>query len=90
MTTPAAELKTGVAMLNAAHQVINGQMTETEFARTVTGIIQDMWPGEPSRAIWPVAYMGLRAASLLATNTGTDIQTVLGFLGTETASLPDA
>lgn len=89
-TAPAAELRAGVAMLNAAHQVLNGQMTDTEFADTVTGLVTDLWPDQPTGAVWPVAYMGLRAASLFATATDTDVETVLGFLGAETASLPDA
>ncbi|WP_030342271.1 hypothetical protein [Streptomyces californicus] len=90
MTAPSAELGAGVAMLSAAHQVLNGTMTEAEFGEAVACLIEELWPGEESRAVWPVAYLGLRIAALFATETGTEVETVLGFLGTEVASLPNA
>jgi uncharacterized protein (DUF4213/DUF364 family) len=84
VTTPEnapAQLAAGVAILNATQQLLTGQMTDAEFAAVVDG-------EQPADAVRAVAYLGVRIASLFATATDTEVETVLGFLGAEVASLP--
>lgn len=88
-TKPAAELRASVALLAATHQLLGGQLTDEQYGALVDETTAEAWPDNPVDAVRAVAYMGLRACSLLATATGQDIDTVLGFLGQETATLPD-
>lgn len=88
-TAPAAELRAGVALLASAHQLLTGQLDEADYAAVVDSTTADTWSDNPVDAVRAVAYMGLRACSLLATATGTDVDTVLGYLGAEAAGLPD-
>ena len=85
---PAAELAAGVALINATHQTLTDQMTACQYAAVVEDITAEHWPDSPEDAVRAVAYMAVRLASLFAAATDTDVDTVLGFLGSEIASLP--
>lgn len=84
-----AELAAGVALLTATHQVLDGQLTGPQYAAVVDDTTAELWASDPIDAVRAVAYLGIRLASLFATATGTDVETVLGFLGQETAQLPE-
>jgi len=86
---PAAELRAGVALLAATHQLLDGQLTPDQYGALVDDTTAEAWTDNPIDAVRAVAYMGLRACSLLATATGKDVDIVLAFLGAEAASLPD-
>ncbi|MGY1499174.1 hypothetical protein ACW4TU_21745 [Streptomyces sp. QTS52] len=91
MTRPinaAADLRAGVALLTATHQMLEGGLPPAQYAAIVDDTTTELWPDKPVDAVRAVAYLGVRLASLLAAHTEQDIDTVLGFLGAEVASLP--
>ncbi|MYW66280.1 hypothetical protein GTY65_19805 [Streptomyces sp. SID8379] len=85
-----AELRAGLALLTATHQMLDGSLTGPQYARLVDETTTEHWADTPQDAVRAVAYLGVRIASLFATATDTDIDVVLGFLGCELASLPDS
>lgn len=87
---PPNELAGAVALLTATHQMLEGGLTGPQYAAIVDDTTAELWADRPVDAVRAVAYMGVRLASLFATHSGTDAETVLGFLGTEVASLPQA
>ncbi|MFF2437945.1 hypothetical protein ACFVU4_27900 [Streptomyces sp. NPDC058107] len=86
---PTAELRAGMALLTATHQMLEGVLTEQQYAAVVEDTTAEHWADSPEDAVRAVGYLGVRIASLLALHTGQDVETVLGFLGSEVASLPD-
>ncbi|MDH6432607.1 hypothetical protein M2158_001084 [Streptomyces sp. SAI-144] len=85
---PPNELAGAVALLTATHQMLEGGLTGPQYAAIVDETTADTWADQPVDAVRAVAYMGVRLASLFAAHTDTDVETVLGFLGAEVASLP--
>ncbi|MFE5200000.1 hypothetical protein ACFQ93_40975 [Streptomyces sp. NPDC056601] len=84
-----AELRAGVALLAATHQMLDGHLTGPQYAAVVDDTTAELWADAPEDAVRAVAYLGVRIAALFATATGTEVETVLGFLGSEVASLPE-
>ncbi|MFJ8822400.1 hypothetical protein ACIREE_11520 [Streptomyces sp. NPDC102467] len=84
-----AELAAGVALIAATHQMLDGQLTGPQYAALIDDTTAEQWADRPVDAVRAVAYLGVRIASLFATATDTDVETVLGFLGAEVASLPE-
>lgn len=87
---PGAELRYGMTMLTATHQFLTGQLTDVQYGAIIEEATTDLAPQEPADLVRPCLYMGVRLASLFATATNTDVETVLGFLGSEVAALPES
>ncbi|WP_420035072.1 hypothetical protein ACN2WE_24000 [Streptomyces sp. cg28] len=85
---PPAELAAALALLTATHQMLEGQLTGPQFAALVDDTTAEQWSDQPVDAVRAVGYLGVRIASLLAAHTDRSVETVLGFLGQEIASLP--
>ncbi|MBE8471064.1 hypothetical protein [Streptomyces justiciae] len=83
-----AELAGAVALLTATHQMLEGDLTGPQYAAIVDDTTAELWADKPVDTVRAVAYMGVRLACLLAAHTDTEVETVLGFLGSEVASLP--
>ncbi|WP_327429470.1 hypothetical protein [Streptomyces sp. NBC_01236] len=86
---PGAELRYGMTMLTATHQYLTGQLGAAEFAAIIEEATDDLAPEGPADLVRPCLYMAVRLASLFATATDTDVETVLGFLGSEVAQLKE-
>lgn len=86
---PGAELRYGMTMLTATHQYLTGQLSDVEYGTLIEEATEEYAPQEPADLVRPCLYMGVRLATLFATATGTDVETVLGFLGSEVALVPE-
>ncbi|MBW8704407.1 hypothetical protein MBT84_32890 [Streptomyces sp. MBT84] len=86
---PGAELRYGMTMLTATHQYLVGEMSDVEYGRIIDEATADLNPQEPADTVRPCLYMAVRLARLFATATGCDVEDVLGFLGEETAQVPE-
>lgn len=86
---PATAIRRGIAILTVANQVIEDEIDLATFGRFAIELQEDIKSNDPLYGVWPLAYVALRIASMLATATGQDIPTVLGFLGAEAAALPE-
>ncbi|WP_336208225.1 hypothetical protein [Nonomuraea sp. LPB2021202275-12-8] len=81
----ADQLRAGVAVIAAAHQLHAGQLDNVEFGRLVAGIGRDHFPEAPVQLVLPVSWLALKLAALVAELTGQDLATVMQWLGAEAA-----
>lgn len=82
------ELRTAVAVLTAVTQFRAGQVGEQELLSTVDGLANAI--GGVELLVMPLAYVGLRLASMLAQECGCPLEAVLADLGIEAAGPPPA
>jgi hypothetical protein len=82
------EIRTAIAILTAQYQVLNGQMSGTQFGACVTALVGEQWSDDPWEAVHAMAYTGLRLASLLSWSTGSTVAEILQNLGAEAATRP--
>ncbi|YCK39712.1 hypothetical protein ACNF49_38345 [Actinomadura sp. ATCC 39365] len=84
----AEQLRAGVAVLTAAHQLRTRQICQDEYARVVAEVAADVFAEQPVQLVLPVSWLALKLAGLVGELTGNDTATVLAWLGAEAAGAP--
>ncbi|MGW0070469.1 hypothetical protein ACWDUI_23750 [Streptosporangium sandarakinum] len=81
----AEQLRAGVAVITAAHQLRTGQIDHGAFADVVADITREHFAA-PVQLALPLAWLALKLAVLVAEMSGSELETVLQWLGVEAAS----
>ncbi|MER5821178.1 hypothetical protein ABT086_02455 [Streptomyces mirabilis] len=90
MPTPQEELRTAVAILTAVNGMLSDRDSALDNAAVMQALVTEHWPDNPLNAIWPLAYVSLRAVSISAHHLGVTPAALLAQLGAEAAGPPQS